>query len=112
MAREATAARAVYSVLAPGTRITGSIYSEEDFRIDGSVDGDIICKGKVIVGEQSVLKGNVKCSNADISGIVEGNIEATELLSLKSQCQIKGDIKTSTLIIEPGATYNGSCEMS
>jgi Integral membrane protein CcmA involved in cell shape determination len=112
MAREGTTAMAVYSVLASGSRIIGSIYSEEDLRIDGYVEGDIVCKGKVIVGAQSVLKGNIKCSNADISGIVEGNIDTTELLSLKSQCQVKGDMKTATLIIEPGATYNGSCVMS
>jgi len=112
MAREATTTGAVYSVLAPGTHINGSISSQEDFRIDGFVEGDIVCKGKVIVGAQSILKGNVRCSNADISGIVEGNIEATELLFLKSQSKVKGDVKTATLIIEPGSIYNGSCEMS
>jgi cytoskeletal protein CcmA (bactofilin family) len=113
MAKEVTTTTgAVYSVIAPGTRITGTIFSEEDFRIDGYLEGDIVCKGKVIIGPHSVLKGLVVCSNAEISGVLEGGIEAKELLSLKGQSQVKGYIKTSTLIIEPGAIFNGPCEMN
>jgi cytoskeletal protein CcmA (bactofilin family) len=112
MAKEiVTAAGAVYSIIAPGARITGSIYSEEDIRIEGFLDGDLICKGKVIIGPQSILKGNITCVNAEVSGIVEGDIEANEQLSLREKAQIKGSIKTATLIIEPGASFNGACEM-
>jgi len=112
MAKEVViAAGAVYSIIAPGARIFGNISSEEDIRIEGFLEGDLTCKGKVILGPQSMLKGNVKCVNAEISGIIEGDIEAGELLSLREKSQIKGSIKTSTLIIEPGASFNGTCEM-
>ena len=102
---------AVYSILAPGTRITGAINAEEDIRIEGFLEGDLTCKGKVILGPQAVLKGNVKCVNAEIAGILEGDIEANEQLSLRQKAQITGSIKTSTLVIEPGAGFNGTCEM-
>jgi len=112
MAKEIViAAGAVYSIIAPGTRINGNVYSEEDIRIEGSLEGDLISKGKVILGPQSMLKGNVKCVNAEVSGIIEGDIEAAEQLLLREKAQIKGSIKTSTLIIEPGASFNGACEM-
>jgi len=103
---------AVYSILAPGARISGNVYSEEDIRIEGCLEGDLVCKGKVILAPQSILKGNVKCVNAEISGLIEGDIEANEQLSLRGTAQIKGSIKTSNLIIEPGAHFNGACEMS
>jgi len=112
MAKEIViAAGAVYSIIAPGTRIAGNVYSEEDIRIEGCLEGDLISKGKVILGPQSMLKGNVKCVNAEVSGIIEGDIEATEQLLLREKAQLKGSIKTSTLIIEPGASFNGTCEM-
>jgi cytoskeletal protein CcmA (bactofilin family) len=112
MAKETvTAAGAVYSIIASGARITGSIYSEEDIRIEGFLEGDLICNGKVIIGPQSILKGNVKCVNAEVSGIIEGDIEADEQLSLREKSQIKGAIKTATLLINPGASFNGTCEM-
>jgi len=102
---------AVYSILAPGARITGNIFSEEDIRIEGFLEGDLVCKGKVILGVQATLKGNVKCVNAEVAGVIEGDIEANEQLSLRGKSQIKGAIKTSTLVIEPGAIFNGACEM-
>ena len=112
MAKEVvTTTGAVYSILAMGSRISGDIYSEEDIRIEGSLVGDLICKGKVILGPHAVLRGNVKCVNAELSGIIEGDIEANEQLSLRGKSQVRGAIKTSTLIIEPGARFNGACEM-
>lgn len=103
---------AVYSILAPGARITGNISSEEDIRIEGYMEGDLTSKGKVILGPQSVLKGNLKCVNAEIAGLVEGDIEANEQLSLRGNSRVKGSLKTSNLVIEPGAVFNGACEMS
>ncbi|MDD4921531.1 MAG: polymer-forming cytoskeletal protein [Bacteroidales bacterium] len=100
-----------YSILAPGTSITGNIYSEEDIRIEGFLEGDLTCRGKVILGPQAVLKGNVICVNAEIAGNLEGDIATSEQLSLREKAQIKGAIKTSNLVIEPGARFNGSCEM-
>ena len=51
------------------------------------------------------------CS-ADIEGKVEGKINVNELLSFKNTCVFKGDIVTKQLSIEPGATFNGTCQMS
>jgi len=103
---------AIYSILAPGTRIIGDIYSEEDIRIEGGLEGNLTSKGKVILGPQSVLKGNLKCVNAEVAGSVEGDVEANEQLSLRGNSSVRGDIKTSTLVIEPGSIFNGLCEMN
>jgi cytoskeletal protein CcmA (bactofilin family) len=112
MAKEVTVTTgAVYSILAPGTQINGDLYSEADIRLDGAIEGNIICEGKVILGQASSLNGDIKCSNAEISGMVTGRIDAPEMLSLKATSVITGSIRTSTLMIEPGASFNGSCEM-
>lgn len=101
----------VYSILAPGAKIKGDISSDTDLRLDGVMEGNIVSEGKVILGPASSLIGNITCSNAEISGTVKGNVLAPEQLSLKSQSRIDGSITTSTLIIESGATLNGTCEM-
>ena len=102
---------AVYSLLAAGTSIRGDIRSESDLRLDGTMEGDIVSLGKVVLGPQAVLKGNISCVTAEISGKVTGNVDAPEQLSLRAQASIEGAIRTATLLIEPGATFNGSCEM-
>jgi cytoskeletal protein CcmA (bactofilin family) len=102
----------LHNVLATGTVLTGTIITESDFRLDGRVEGEINCKGKIVIGPKGSLKGNIMTDNAEILGSVEGTIRVRERLILKSSAVIKGDIFIQTLEIEPGARLNGSCTMS
>ncbi len=93
------------------TKIKGDITSEEDFRIDGSFEGNLTTTGKIVLGEKGSLNGIIKCSNAEILGKVNGTLEVNNLLSLKSSAQIDGDVKIGKLAIEAGAVFNATCEM-
>ena len=44
-------------------------------------------------------------------GTLQGNITVDETLSLKSTASLNGDVKTSVLVIEPGAKFTGTCSM-
>lgn len=94
-----------------GTTITGEIISSGDIRIDGSLNGSINTKGKVVVGATGIVEGDVNCQNADISGELKASISVAELLSLKNTAKLHGDILTNKLAIEPGASFTGSCSM-
>ncbi|MDR2232128.1 MAG: polymer-forming cytoskeletal protein [Tannerella sp.] len=102
----------VHNVLAGGTIVSGTINTEADFRLDGRIEGDINCKGKIVVGPKGSIKGNIISDHAEILGYVEGSIRIKEKLIFKSSANIKGDIYTQTLEIEPGALFNGTCTMS
>ena len=102
----------VHNVLAGGTAVSGTIVTESDFRLDGSIEGDINCKGKIVVGPKGSIKGNIISDNAEILGNVEGTLHIKEKLIFKSSSSIKGDIYTQTIEIEPGAHFNGTCKMS
>ncbi|MDR1525590.1 MAG: polymer-forming cytoskeletal protein [Tannerella sp.] len=102
----------LHNVLAAGTVLTGTVVAESDFRLDGRVEGEINCKGKIVIGPKGSVKGNILTDNAEIFGNIEGVVRARERLVLKSSAVIKGDIYIQTLEIEPGAKLNGSCSMS
>ena len=102
----------LHNTLTVGTIVKGTITVEGDFRLDGQVEGDIICQGKIVLGVKAIVKGNITCGSAEISGKVEGNILSKEKLSLKATAIITGDISTLTLEIEPNAQFNGTCKMS
>ena len=102
----------VHNVLAGGTVVSGTIVTESDFRLDGCIEGDINCKGKIVVGPKGSVKGNIISEHAEILGNVEGSIRIKEKLIFKSTANIKGDVFIQTLEIEPGAIFNGSCTMS
>jgi cytoskeletal protein CcmA (bactofilin family) len=94
-----------------GSVITGDFISESNIRIDGTVKGTIQTKGRLVVGANGKVEGDVVCQNAEIEGKVDGVIKVSELLTLKASARLMGDIYTSKLAIEPGATFNGNCNM-
>ena len=102
---------ALYNALTAGSKIIGTVIADSDFRVDGTVEGDIQSTGKVVIGEQGKIKGTIVCQNAEIMGKLEGKIETKHTLALRATGNIKGDVKTQTLIVEPNAIFNGSCSM-
>ncbi|MDR1601496.1 MAG: polymer-forming cytoskeletal protein [Tannerella sp.] len=102
----------ILNVLAVGTAVKGSIVTASDFRLDGRIEGDITCKGKIVIGPKGSIKGNIRSDNAEILGEVEGTVRIKEKLIFKSTAVIKGDVFIQTLEIEPGARFNGTCTMS
>jgi cytoskeletal protein CcmA (bactofilin family) len=99
------------SLIGSGTSLKGDITSSGDLRIDGTLVGNIICSAKVIIGANGVVEGDVAGVTADIMGKVSGTIKVKELLQLKSNCQVNGNIHSAKLQIEPAANFNGQCHM-
>ena len=99
------------NVIAKKTVIIGDIKSEGDFRIDGVVEGSVRAKGRVIIGKEGKVKGSIECSNAEIEGEVSGNLVVSNMLTLKSEATINGDVVIGKLTVEPGATFNATCSM-
>lgn len=99
------------NIIASNTRINGNIESDGDFRIDGTVEGDLQTKARVVIGKNGFIKGSVHCANADIEGKFEGNLKVSETLSLSSTADVSGEILIGKLSVEPGASLNGTCSM-
>ena len=94
-----------------GSTIKGNVVANGDFRLDGTLNGNIQLNGKLVVGESGVINGNAICQNANIIGTIVGNISVKELLSLHATANVKGDILINKLSIEPGAVFTGTCRM-
>jgi cytoskeletal protein CcmA (bactofilin family) len=99
------------NVIGKKTTINGEINSEGDFRIDGVVEGSIHAKGKVIIGKEGRVQGEITCSNAEIEGHVSGNLVVDNMLSLKASSSVTGEVVIGKLTVEPGAVFNAVCSM-
>ena len=97
------------SRISAGTVIKGEIQSPYDLRIDGTFEGKIQTKGRVVIGESAIIKGDIICENIDLWGKVEGDLFVKDTLALKDGCKMNGNINISRLAVELGATFNGTC---
>lgn len=94
-----------------GTEIQGTIKAGSDIRIDGMLNGNLDCKGKVIIGPTGLVEGDIQCENAVIEGTFSGLIIVTELLHVRDTAKVEGDVHTKKLIVQSGSTFNVSCKM-
>ncbi|CAM1369831.1 Protein CcmA, bactofilin family [Tenacibaculum sediminilitoris] len=99
------------NIIGKNTKITGEIISDGDFRIDGTLEGTIETKGRVVVGSSGFIKGKVECTNADVEGKFSGELFVSNTLTVKSSANINGDVVIGKLSVEPGAAFNATCAM-
>ncbi len=108
---EETTQPAATSLIGSGTTIKGDIQCDGDIRIDGVLRGNISSAGKVIVGANGMVEGDIEAANADVLGKINGKLMIKSLLNIREKALINGDIYTGQLQFEPSATFNGSCHM-
>ena len=99
------------SRISAGTVIKGEVISPSDIRIDGTFEGKVQTKGRVVVGEPAVVKGDIICENIDLWGKVNGNVFVKDTLALMDGCHVDGNLNVKRLSVELGATFNGNCRM-
>ena len=100
------------SRISAGTVVKGEIITQSDIRIDGTIIGTIKSSGKIVIGQQGIVEGDIVCNSTDISGRVKGTARIEELTSLKSTSRIEGELYTKQLFIEVGAIFTGKCDMT
>ncbi len=95
-----------------GTVLTGETTFESMLRIDGHLKGQVSSEdGTLIIGSTGQVDADVMVSSAIINGAVNGDVVASEKITLGRTARVVGNIHTPRLIIEDGAVLEGSCSM-
>jgi cytoskeletal protein CcmA (bactofilin family) len=95
-----------------GTVVTGEANFKAMMRVDGHLSGRVnSSSGTLIVGANGKVDANIEVAVAVIHGTVNGDIIATQRLELGRAAKLNGNIQTASLMIEPGALFEGSCKM-
>ena len=96
----------LHNTLAAGTTVKGDIVTETDFRLDGKIEGDVSCSGKIVIGPKGNVTGNIVSTIAEILGEVEGYINVREKLVIKANEGIKGFFFVFFFVYELFFCYN------
>ena len=107
-----TGASAGGGILSAGVSIKGSVKFRNELVIDGKVEGEIDSGGRLTVGKNAEIRGEIRTRTVSVLGTVEGNITAGERCELLAGCTLKGDIEAPRLVVDENATFIGSAKIS
>ena len=99
------------TIIGPSILINGKLSGDEDLTVRGRVEGELSLTKTLIVEPSGIVKANVQVRNAIISGVVVGNIAATESVELTREGRMVGDINAPRVIIVDGASFRGRVDM-
>ncbi|MGE4294450.1 MAG: polymer-forming cytoskeletal protein [Campylobacterales bacterium] len=94
------------TIIAKGTKITGSIDVECKLHIDGQVEGTVRSSNIVTIGSSGNVKGEIFSEKLVISGEMDGNADCNNIEILAGGRMV-GDIISVNLVIESQAVFEG-----
>ena len=100
------------ATLSSGVSIKGTIKFRSELVIDGEIEGTIDSGGRLTVGRNGHVRGDIRTRSVTIHGTVDGNLSAGEKCELRSGCTLRGDIETSRLVMEENVNFTGNAAIS
>lgn len=100
------------ALLDRGCKINGKLEFEEAARIDGQIDGEIIARGNLVIGESAVVKAQITATSMIVAGTLSGEIVASQRIEIHASAKVSGNVTTPKLIVHEGAIFEGYCSMS
>jgi cytoskeletal protein CcmA (bactofilin family) len=103
-----------YNMLGQKSSFTGELVLYGDSVITSEINGNIIVQdsGKLVLERGCRIRGKIQAIDIEIFGEVEGEIEASGLVSIRSSAQVTGTIKSGRLVIYPGAIVESKASSS
>jgi cytoskeletal protein CcmA (bactofilin family) len=99
------------TVVGPAIAIRGRIEGEEDLRVEGRVEGSISLTETLYVEPGGVVLAQIEARDVVISGIVIGDITASNSVTLNKAAKLVGNIASPRIIIADGASFRGDVVM-
>ncbi len=94
-----------------GSKISGKIGFEGPARIDGEVDGEIIAKDAIAIGESATVTAQIRAASVTVAGKVSGDIVATQRIEIRPSARVMGNLSAPVLVVHEGAQFEGHCSM-
>ena len=99
----------INTIVGAGAFIHGDVKIAGFVRIDGDIDGNLETPGRVIIGENARIRGDIQALKITIGGVVQGDVVAPEGVTILSSGMVMGTIVTKQLCVEDSVILHGPC---
>ena len=129
------------TVITQGTIISGSIKSDTSLLVKGTIEGDVVCEGKLTIEGRvagntianvnpprlegdinsrgivkidvgTVVLGSISCTSVVVAGAVKGDIDVNGPVIIDSTAVVKGNVRAKSIQINSGAVIEGSYSLA
>ena len=97
-----------FCIVSSGSKLIGKAFFEGVTRVAGTLEGNIIAEGLLLIEETGIVKGEIITEELICCGKIEGKIHAKKKAEFENNSYFTGDISCPTLIIQEGASFNGN----
>src|ERR1022692_1772107 len=92
--------------------IKGQVSGAESLFVDGRIEGTIsFPDNRVTIGRNGNVAANITAKEVVIMGKVQGNVECSDRLDIRSEGVLSGDVITHRISVEEGAILKGGVEV-
>lgn len=105
-------AETLETLIGPNTKVKGDIEFTGGLLVEGVVEGNVAAgdgdQAALTLTPSGLIRGDVTVAHMEINGTIQGDVYATEYISLKENARITGNVYYALLEMAVGAEVNGS----
>jgi cytoskeletal protein CcmA (bactofilin family) len=106
--RPATNGTRTTTVLTSDCEFKGALAFSGELELHGRLEGTIESEGGALtIGEQALIKAEVRVNDVLIYGKVQGNVYATGRIELRGKAEVYGDLYSDRLAMDDGVVFVG-----
>jgi cytoskeletal protein CcmA (bactofilin family) len=95
------------TVIAREDELSGKLMLKGPGQVLGRFSGQIECDGDLFVGPEAQVEADIKGSRITISGLVRGNVIASNRLKITTSGRLEGDATVGALVVQEGGVHYG-----
>lgn len=89
-------------------RLSGAICSCDCLVVEGTVEADLSDTRTIVVARGGTFSGTATVTTAEISGLFEGELTASDSVTIRQGGIVKGTIHYANMVMDRGATVEGT----
>ena len=100
------------TIIGKGSAVEGTLKVQSSLRVDGRIKGQVSTTDSLVIGKEGEIEGEIRVKIAIVGGKIKGKIFASGKVVLEAKSSFYGELKTSKLVIDEGAIFEGVCSMT
>jgi cytoskeletal protein CcmA (bactofilin family) len=106
--RPGTNGTSTTTVLTSDCEFKGALAFSGQLELHGRLEGTIESEGGALtIGEQAMIKAEIRVNDVLIQGKVQGNVYATGRIEIRGKAEVYGDLYSNRLAMDDGVVFVG-----